>query len=242
MYVDLMSPYSQLTISKKLANILNLNCAVYWAELLNVYSRVIQKKKDEMIQNEGYFDLDRSYIQKNTTLSVEDQLACDAALQKLEIVFLHPENSNRIRIDMAKMFALILEDDPSVIKDLQKRAKIKRDDQTAVKREMIRRNLNAGIMESDADILEALKTWINSMVEAKTVITKPAVEVFQRNLNAYTDDKQVKLKIIEIATVHAWADFAWAKNCYEKDYKKSNGTFIGTPQKPKVGIDPNSGF
>jgi len=242
MYIDLMSQYNHLQVNIKLANILNLNTAVYWAELLNVYARVINKKKDEMLANGGFFELDRSYIAKRTTLSVDDQMLCDSMLEKLDIIGRDPNDSNLIRIDIQKMYALVVEDDPAAIRDIQKRAKLKRDDQTAVKREMIRRNLNAGIMESDADILEALKVWINAMVEAKTVITKPAVEVFQKNLNAYTDDKSVKLKIIEIATVHAWADFAWAKNCYEKDYRKANGTFIGTTPKPKIGIDPKSGF
>ena len=59
MYVELMSPYNYLQVNTKLANVLNLNCAVYWAELLNVYARVINKKRDELLDNQGYFDLDR---------------------------------------------------------------------------------------------------------------------------------------------------------------------------------------
>lgn len=243
MYIDLMSPYNELTVNLKLVNVFNLQVAFYWAELMNIYARVINKKKDEMLKNDGYFDLDRSYIEKRTKITTDEQLACDSALQKLEIVSLDPNDSNRISIDMAKMFALILEDDPAVIRDLQKRAKLKRDDQSSIRREMIRRNLSVAINETDIDLLNALRAWVDALAEAKVHMTKAAVEIFQKNLNSYTDNKEVKLKIIEIAIVHAWADFAWAKNTYEKDYRKSNGTFIGVAQKSgKVGIDPNSGF
>jgi len=242
MYIDLMSQYTSLSVNIKLANILGLNIAVYWAELMNVYPRVIKKKEEELFNNDGYFDLDREYIKSRTTLSEEDQMLCDVALSKLDIVKVDPNNSCRIKIDIQKMYAYIVEDDPSVLKDIQKRAKVKRDDNSAVKREMIRRNLNAAISATDVDILSALRNWVDSLVEAKTFASKIVVETFQKNLISYTSDKQVQLKIIEIATIHAWADFAWAKNAFEKDYKGRSGTFIGKQQKQGTGIDTTSGF
>ena len=241
MYVDLMSPYNYLQVNTKLANVLNLNCAVYWAELLNVYARVINKKRDELLDNEGYFDLDRKYITSRTTLSVEDQLHCDAAFEKLEIVFQDPQNPNRIKIDIEKMYALIVEDDPSVIKGLQKKAKLKRDDETAVKRAMVRNNLQLALTETDAELLDALKVWIEAVIEAKKPITKASVEIYQKNLNSYTDNKAVKLRIIEISTANSWVEFAYARDCYEKNYKH-NGAFIGAQQKQNIGIDPNKKF
>lgn len=242
MYIDLMSQYNHLQVNIKLANTLNLNIAVYWAELMNVYARVVNKKKEETEQNDGFFQIDREYVKRRTTLSIEDQLVCDAALEKLGILAKKADDPNNIAIDIKAMYALIVEDDATAIKEIQKKSKVKRDEAAAAKKEMLKANLIAAIEEDDVDILEALKTWISEVIEAKKPLSKVAVEVFQKNLHSYTDQKVVKLQLIEIATVHTWIDFAWAKNSYEKDYKKPIGTFISVDQKKKVGIDMNSGF
>ena len=71
--------------------------------------------------------------------------------------------------------------------------------------------------------------------------SKAAVEIYQRNLNNYTDSKDVKIKILEIATTLAYHEFAWARDQYEKNYK-GNGTRIGVQQRQGNGIDPNSKF
>ena len=102
MLIDLMSAYKSQTFNIKLAHIVGLNVAVYWGELMNVYARVIDKKLDETIENEGFFDLDRDYITKRTTLSIEDQLVCDKALLQAGIVDYDGKNVNRIRIDLGK--------------------------------------------------------------------------------------------------------------------------------------------
>jgi hypothetical protein len=44
MWLDIMSSYTTLPINIKLANMLGLDVAVYVAELLNIYPRVVVKK------------------------------------------------------------------------------------------------------------------------------------------------------------------------------------------------------
>ena len=41
MLVDIMSPYSFLSVSVKMINMFGTSMAIYWAELLNIYPRVI---------------------------------------------------------------------------------------------------------------------------------------------------------------------------------------------------------
>lgn len=240
-WLDALSPYCMLPINLKFANLLGLKAAVYMAELLNVYSRVVNKKKDELLENEGYFELDRDYIFKRTTLSLEEQMEIDAALKRLGILDWRENDPIWVAIDASKVASYLVEDDIDAIRQMQKTAKLDRDAQARAKRYSVRINLFAALAETDAEVLEAYKDWIDAILEVKKPITKKAVEIFQNNLNSYTDNKQIKLKVLEAATVHAYGDFAWARQIYEKDYR-GNGTFVGVQQKAGAGIDTNSKF
>jgi len=241
MWLDVMSQYNSLAVNIKLANVLGLHTAVYWAELLNVYARVIKKFKDLLIDNEGYFELDREYVKERTTLDIEEQLKIDAGLKKLNVLSERENDPNWIKLDVERFCALLVDDDIDAIRNMQKTAKLSRDDQAMAKKNCVRRNLVAVLSETDKDVLEAYKVWIDAMLEAKKPLTRAAVEIYQRNLNDYTDSKDVKIKILEIATSLAYHEFAWARDQFEKNYRGS-GTFIGVRQKKTGGIDPNSGF
>lgn len=241
MWLDILSQYNTIQVNVKLANILGLKVAVYWAELMNVYARVINKKFDELKENQGYFELDRDYITKRTTIDVEEQLQFDKALAKLDVIYTNEIDPNLVKLDVEKLCAILVDDDPEAIKAIQKKSKLKRDDEQSAKRGSLKVQLFSSVIEQDAEILEAYKDWISMMIESKKLINRKAIEVFQINLNSYTDSKEVKLKILELAAIHAYVDFAWARQVYEKDYAKG-GAFIGVKQKKRTEIDPNSGF
>jgi hypothetical protein len=236
-----MSQYNTLQVNIKLANLLGLKVAVYWAELLNVYARVLNKKKEELLENDGYFELDRGYITKRTTLSVTEQLEIDAGLNKLEVLFPAENDPNSIRLDIQKLCAILVDDDIDAIRDVQKRSKLRREDSAKAKRYSVRINLIAALDETDTDVLDAYKNWIDALLEAKKPITKQSIVIYQKNLNSYTDNKDTKIKILEIATTNAYTEFAWSMKIYEKDYR-GNATKLGVRQKVGGGIDTNSGF
>lgn len=241
MWLDIMSSYTTLQVNIKLANMLGLDVAVYVAELLNIYPRVVAKKKEELLENEGYFELDRDYITKRTTLKAEDQLRIDIGLNKLGILAYRENDLNWIKLDVEKLCSYLVEDDIDQIREIQRISKLRREDTANAKKCSVKLNLFAALSETDPDVLDAYKTWIDAMIEAKKPVTKAAVEIYQKNLNNYTDRKDVKIKILEIATSLAYHEFAWARSQYEKNYA-GNGTFIGVTQKKNSGIDPNSGF
>ena len=236
-----MSQYNTLQVNIKLANLLGLKVAVYWAELLNVYARVLNKKKEELLENDGYFELDRGYITKRTTLSVTEQLEIDAGLNKLEVLFPAENDLNSIRLDIQKLCAILVDDDIDAIRDVQKRSKLRREDSAKAKRYSVRINLIAALDETDTDVLDAYKNWIDALLEAKKPITKQAIVIYQKNLNNYTDNKETKIRILEIATTNAYTEFAWSMKIYEKDYRR-NGTTIGVKQKVSDGIDTKTRF
>jgi hypothetical protein len=148
---------------------------------------------------------------------------------------------NWVKLDLEKFYALLISDELTIIKHIQKTAKLKQEDKTLAKRNSVKLNLFAILTETDTDVLEQLKLWITTMLEIKKPLSKAAVEIFERNLNNYTDSKEIKLKMLEIAISCGYNEFAWVKNQYEK-YYSGKGTFIGVSQNKKTGIDPNSCF
>lgn len=241
MLLDVMSPYSYLQVNTKMISIFGLNTAAYWAELLNIYPRVIKKKKDEVIQANGFFTIDREYIQQRTSLDLSEQAKCDKALVNVGALAVDEDNPNRICISLNVMLEILTEDDLTVISSFQKKAKAKRSTATETKQAMIKMNLKKNIKSTDAELITAYHNWIDSIMDGKNYLTKPAVEIFEKTVQSYSTSKQIQLKIIEIATVHGYKDATWAINMYSKDTKKP-GTFIGVAQKQNVGIDPNSVF
>ena len=172
MWLDVMSPYNELPVNIKLANLLGLKTAVYWAELMNVYARVINKFKDELMQNEGYFELDREYITKRTTLEIDEQLEIDAGLARLEVLAHRDEKDvNWVKLNIEKLCAFLVDDDIDAIRHIQKVAKLNRADQAKAKIASVRLNLIAALDETDVDVLETYKAWITSLLEAKNFVT-----------------------------------------------------------------------
>ena len=242
MLIDLMSPYKNQTFNIKLAHIVGLNTAVYWGELMNIYARVIDKKLEETVQNNGYFDLDREYITKRTTLSIEDQLLCDKALLQAGIVDYDGKNVNRIRIDLGKMKEIIEQDDPKELAKLERTLKVKAMDAAQAKRIGSAQNFKNMIVESDPDLYEAYCVWVDTIImDKKDFLNRTIVETFIRTVREFTDSKALQLKVIETATISGWKNATWACDSVKKTSGNS-GTRIGVPQKNRVGIDPNSGF
>ena len=81
-YVDVLSPSSYGRFNRKLAAIAGLPVAVYWSAILEVSTKVVKKKKYD---EDGYFKLDRKYVEEITSIGLEDQLDCDAVLSNLKV-------------------------------------------------------------------------------------------------------------------------------------------------------------
>ena len=241
MLIDVMSSYNYIQVNTKLISIFGLNISVYWAELLNIYPRVIKKKKDEVIQAQGFFTVDRDYIKSRTSLDLAEQLTCDKSLINVGVLAVDEKDQNRICISLNAMYEIMTQDDDKVLAAIQKKAKVKKASATETKKAMIRTNLKNSIVEPDLELFNAYQTWVDTVLDSGNWLTKAVIEVFQRTIKSYTDSKTIQLKIIEIATIHGYKDASWAINMYSKDSRKP-GTFIGVQQKQNVGIDPNSVF
>jgi hypothetical protein len=232
LYLDL---FDELKLNKKLVKIAGFEVAAYWSELQSILKQVVKK---QTMDEKGFFPLDRNYVEKETTLTVSRQLKAEEALIKLGVLLRNPEDPNRIAIAVNGMVAVITDEDTTKLK---KGGKTSADEKEA-KISGMKATMKRAILETDPEVRAAYERWVDGMIDAANCrFTKAVVQVFEKTVTEYTDNKTLRLKIIEIATVNSYKDATWAINKIDSPFKKP-GTFIGVPQKQNVGIDPNSVF
>lgn len=232
MYLDL---FDELRLNKRLVKLAGFEVAAYWAELQSVLKQVVKK---QTMDEQGFFLLDRDYIERETTLTVNKQLKCEERLIELGALLRDAENPNRIAIGVNAMVAVITGEDTTKLKKSRKSSA----DEKAAKIEGIKSTMKKALVETDPEVRAAYERWIDGMIDAANCrFTKAVVQVFEKTITEYTTNKAIRLKIIEIATTNSYKDATWAINKLDNRFKNP-GTFIGVPQKQNVGIDPNSVF
>lgn len=232
MYLDL---FDELRLNKRLVKLAGFEVAAYWAELQSVLKQVVKK---QTMDEQGFFLLDRDYIERETTLTVNKQLKCEEELIELGALLRDAENPNRIAIGVNAMVAVITGEDTTKLKKSRKSSA----DEKAAKIEGIKSTMKKALVETDPEVRAAYERWIDGMIDAANCrFTKAVVQVFEKTITEYTTNKAIRLKIIEIATTNSYKDATWAINKLDGRFKNPS-TFIGVPQKQNVGIDPNSVF
>lgn len=232
MYLDL---FDELRLNKRLVKLAGFEVAAYWAELQSVLKQVVKK---QTMDEKGFFLLDRSYIERETTLTVSKQLKCEEKLIELGVLLRDAENPNKIAIAVNGMVAVITDEDTTKLKKTGKTSV----DAKAAKIAGIKSTMKKAIVETDPEIRAAYERWVDGMIDAANCrFTKAVVQVFEKTVTEYTNNKAIRLQIIEIATINSYKDATWAINRLSGGPKKP-GTFIGVQQNQNVGIDPNSVF
>jgi hypothetical protein len=203
MYLDL---FDELRLNKRLVKIAGFEVAAYWAELQSILKQVVKK---QTMDEHGFFTLDREFVERETTLTINKQLKCDDKLMSLGVMLKDMENPNRIAIAVNGMVAVITDEDTTKLK---KTSAVKKDEKAA-KIAGIKTNMKKALLETDTELRAAYERWIDGMVDAANCrFTKAVVQLFEKTVTEYTTDKNTRLKIIEIATVNSYKDATWAIN------------------------------
>lgn len=233
MYLDL---FDELRLNKRLIKIAGFEVAAYWAELQSILKQVVKKQTAD---EHGFFNLDREYIERETTLTLNRQLKCDERLMNLGVMLKDMENPNRIAIAVNGMVAVITDEDTTKLK---KTSSVKKDEKAA-KIAGIKTTMKKALLETDTELRAAYERWVDGMVDAANCrFTKAVVQLFEKTVTEYTADKATRLKIIEIATASSYRDATWAIN------KLSNSNFrnpVGTKlpeQKVCTGVSNDVTF
>lgn len=223
MLVDLLNSYNYLMVNLDAIRIFGLRSAVYIAEVLNIYKKARIKKKLIETSEGSFFKVDRKYIAERTSLTVEDQLACDINLAKVGIVTRYNQEVDTIKFDVELFASLIANEDVKLVSKVSKAIKVDAPKGVkATKRDHIIQSLKEGIVCTNQDLLFALRGWVDAIFAGPSpYLSKSQIEVFQKTMNEYCKgpngkgDLDLALKIVEIATAHAWKDCQWAINAYE---------------------------
>jgi hypothetical protein len=203
MYLDL---FDELRLNKKLVKIAGFEVAAYWAELQSILKQVVKKQTAD---EKGFFNLDREYLEKETTLTLTKQLKCEEKLLSMGVIVKDLENPNRLAISVTNMVEIISDEDT---KKLKKTTAIKKDEKAA-KIAGIKSTMKKALLETDIDVRAAYERWIDGMIDAANCrFTKAVVQLFEKTVTEYTTDKNTRLKVIEIATVNSYKDATWAIN------------------------------
>lgn len=203
MYLDL---FDELRLNKRLTKLAGFEVAAYWAELQSILKQVVKKQTADEF---GFFNLDRDYLERETTLTLAKQLKCEEKLISMGVLAKDPENPNRLSIGVHSMIEVITDEDT---KKLKKTSAVKKDEK-AIKIAGIKNNMKRAILETDPDLKKAYELWIDGMIDAANCrFTKAVVQLFEKTVTEYTKDKNTRLKIIEIATTNSYKDATWAIN------------------------------
>jgi hypothetical protein len=203
MYLDL---FDELRLNKRLCKLVGFEVAAYWAELQSILKQVVKKKTAD---EKGFFTLDRDYVERETTLTVNKQLKCEEKLVAMGVVVKDPDNPNRLTISVSNMVEIITDEDT---KKLKKTSAVKKDEKVA-KLEGMKLNMKKALLETDIELRAAYERWIDGMIDAQNCrFTRAVVQLFEKTVTEYTADKATRLKIIEIATASSYRDATWAIN------------------------------
>lgn len=203
MYLDL---YDELRLNKRLVKLAGFDVAAYWAELQSILKQVVKKQTAD---EHGFFNLDREYVERETTLTITKQFKCEEKLVAMGVILKDPDNPNRLTISVQNMIEIITDEDT---KKLKKTSAVKKDEKAA-KLEGMKATMKRAIVETDLELRAAYERWVDGMLDAANCrFTKAVVQVFEQTVTNYTPDKAKRLRIIEIATANSYKDATWAIN------------------------------
>lgn len=220
MLIDLLDTANNISVNIDLIKIIGLENAAYCSSLITIYRKASNKGK--MFDDE-YFKLDRTYIKSILNIEKKDQLEIDKVLSKLEILKISKEDRDLIKVDINRIAGMLSanEEELERIKKVVT-ASIKTEKKKS-KEEAIRDNMRSVVDNCpDEDLKNALYDWIDALLTSR-FLTKSIVRDFKDGVCKYTNDVNVALEIIRIATLQGWSDINWAINSYEKGKRMGQG-------------------
>lgn len=215
MILDLLSTDMYVSYNVKLAHRVGLQAAIYVAELLNINRKAVLKDK---VDDNGFFKVDRNYVEERTTLTKEDQKKLDDLLVDLSV--LSKKDKDQLNLNTDNLTGLLLEENDRIVTEISKEVSKKSRTKRATKQEIIQANLKESINTQNDELRKAYEVWIDSVIAKQGWMSKASILEGQKLVDDYTNrDLDLALKIINIAATNGYRDIRWAINYFEKDYK-----------------------
>lgn len=221
MLLDILNEDNSISINLKAIKIFGLSTAAYLTELISIYKKAFRKNK----LKDNYFKVDRKYITDKLGLSVDEQLVCDANLQKTSILKYSKDNPNELTLDLQLYLSSIASEDVKLIDDVRKQMKVLKPKNLKIsQRQLMINELKNSIVCSNYELLTALRDWVDGVyARPGGFLSKSSIKLFQDTLNNYTQgDLDLALAVVRVATIQGYRDCTWAINLYESNKSKVN--------------------
>lgn len=217
MVIDFLSTNNYISFNYKLAHIIGLNSAIYVAELLNIYEKAIRKDK----VTDGFFTIDRKYIQERTTFTTAEQKELDAILENIGLIM--KDGANTVSICVECLTTLLIDSNEKLISNVENIIK-KTSKSKKTKQETIIENLKAHIECDNDELKKAYEGWIDGVyANPKGFLSNRAIEIFQETVDNFANHNlDLALTIIDIASVNGYRDANWAINLYNRNISAYN--------------------
>lgn len=220
MLVDLISTSSLVSYNVNIANLLGLHEAIYIQEIANISMKAHKKGKFVVESNVEYFTIDREYITSRTTLSQDEQMHIEEALQRIGVLSKHTSMKDTFYFNIEGLAGMLdAKVNNSVVEKVKKITPPKR----VSKDEVILSRMRGYVYTKNKELISAYYDWIDAVYSKQGWINKVLVETAQREVDKAADhDLDVALKIIEIATLNGYRDITWAISKLPKSMQKSS--------------------
>ena len=163
----------------------------------------------------GFFTVDRNYINKKTTFSVEEQIQLDERLHSVGVL-INGSSPNNFKLDLDKLTGLLLEQDEKLVSSI-----VGTMGKKMTKKEAIAMGLKSNIQTTNAELVEAYSNWIDAVLAKFGWMSKKAVMKGQARIDEYTQkDLDIALGILELASINGYRDMDFAINLFEKKYAR----------------------
>lgn len=236
MLIDLLDVSNYGTYNITIANRFGIELSIY-------LSQILKQVNTNVLDKEGFVQLDRESIKQVTTFDVNKQTLLDKELCSLEVLTVKKKAPDSIIFDTVKFASIIMCEDEKFIQDTSKLVKT---NTKKGSKEYIVKSLKEKITTSNDELKAAYCDWIDAVMAKENWMSVAAVVAGQKALDSYntTRDLDVALKILEIASVNGYRDITWAINTFKQQYKgKFNFTpVINTTQQPVENIKLGKAF
>lgn len=160
--------------------------------------------------------LSREQIYDSTGIDTLKQVAVEECLASYGILevkaFRNSSEKNYYRLDYDRLKSII--DNPNKVNDVHMFSTIpsapkKKIDKETKKAQALKRLKNA-VKIDDEVLKQHLFDWIDSVIEKGGYLTTQSVRINVDELNKFTSDQSLAIRVILMATKNCWRDLSWA--------------------------------
>lgn len=159
-----------INVNQKAIKLFGLEAATYFAVITQIVPRVLVKQTAD---EQGFFPIDRHYVEEQIGLNLEQQYHCDTILVRNGILEESVDSRDKITVNLKQYFSVLTESDPKVLESIQKRSV-----------------LSKSVLEKDASNARAVKRAEERAEKAKQVELEKAKREEQRLKAAENKEKK----------------------------------------------------